>query len=86
MSVSGDSITNQDSLAAFTDAMLLALPVALLLCALLAAVFMRSARYGIAAVAPILLVVGWVYGFMYLADYKINGQQLFFPNSSAQGM
>jgi predicted RND superfamily exporter protein len=72
VSVSGESITSQDGLAAFTNAMLLALPVALLLCALLAAWFMRSIRYGITAVAPILLVVGWVYGFMYLADYKIN--------------
>ena len=52
--------------------MLLALPVALLLCALLAAFFMRSIKYGIAAVIPILLVVGWVYGFMWWADYKIN--------------
>ena len=72
VSVSGEAITNQDGLAAFTDAMLLALPVALLLCALLAMFFMRSIRYGLAAVIPILLVVGWVYGFMYLVDYKIN--------------
>jgi predicted RND superfamily exporter protein len=72
VSVSGETVTLQDSLAAFTDAMLLALPVALVLCALLAAGFMRSAKYGLAAVAPILLVVGWVYGFMYLVDYKIN--------------
>lgn len=72
VSVSGEAITNQDGLAAFTEAMLLALPVALLLCALLAMLFMRSIKYGLAAVVPILLVVGWVYGFMYLADYKIN--------------
>lgn len=72
VSVSGEALTSQDSLAAFTDAMLLALPVALLLCALVAAVFMRSIKYGIAAVIPILLVVGWVYGFMWWADYKIN--------------
>ncbi|GJM39003.1 MAG: hypothetical protein DHS20C19_23700 [Acidimicrobiales bacterium] len=72
VSVSGETITDQDGLAAFTDAMLIALPVALLLCAFLAAVFMRSAKYGIAAVTPILLVVGWVYGFMYLVNYKIN--------------
>lgn len=72
VSVSGQQVTVQDSLAAFTQAMLLALPVALLLCALFASLFMRSIRYGIAAVAPILLVVGWVYGFMYLVDYKIN--------------
>ena len=72
VSVSGQQVTLQDSLAAFTSAMLLALPVALVLCALLAGLFMRSARYGLAAVAPIVLVVGWVYGFMYLVDYKIN--------------
>ncbi len=70
--VSGETIVSQDSLAAFTDAMLLALPVALLLCAMLAAFFMRSIKYGVAAVIPILLVVGWVYGFMWWADYKIN--------------
>ncbi len=72
VSVSGEAITQQDSLAAFTDAMLLALPVALVLCALIAAFFMKSIKYGIAAVIPILLVVGWVYGFMWWADYKIN--------------
>ncbi len=72
VSVSGETITQQDGLAAFTDAMLIALPVALVLCAILAGVFMHSVKYGIAAVTPILLVVGWVYGFMYVADYKIN--------------
>ncbi|GJM37687.1 MAG: hypothetical protein DHS20C19_10540 [Acidimicrobiales bacterium] len=72
VSVSGEQITQQDSLAAFTDAMLLALPVALVLCAAIAAFFMRSLKYGITAVTPILLVVGWIYGFMFLADFKIN--------------
>ncbi|MDH3753599.1 MAG: MMPL family transporter [Acidimicrobiia bacterium] len=72
VSVSGEAITSQDGLDAFTEAMLLALPVALVLCALLASVFMRSIKYGLAAVTPILLVVGWVYGFMWWADYKIN--------------
>ena len=52
--------------------MLVALPVALVLCALLATGFMRSVKYGLAAVSPILIVVGWVYAFMYLFDYKIN--------------
>ena len=70
--VSGETITFQDSLAAFTDAMLLALPVALVLCAAIASVFMRSIKYGVATITPILLVVGWVYGFMFLVDYKIN--------------
>ncbi|WP_419478965.1 MMPL family transporter [Ilumatobacter sp.] len=72
VSVSGETITQIDSLNAFTRAMLIALPVALLLCALIAMLFMRSVKYGLAAVSPILLVVGWIYGFMYLFDYKIN--------------
>lgn len=45
-----------------SDAMLLALPVALVLCTLLAAVFMRSLKYGLASVAPTLLVVGGCMG------------------------
>jgi predicted RND superfamily exporter protein len=72
VSVSGETIVSQDSLDQFTKAMLLSLPVALLLCALLAMAFMRSFKYGAIAVLPVLLVVGWVYGFMYLFDYKIN--------------
>ena len=72
VSVSGDPIVQQDSLDAFTRAMLIALPVALLLCALIAMLFMKSVKYGLAAVSPILLVVGWIYGFMYLFDFKIN--------------
>jgi hypothetical protein len=72
VSVSGDAITSQDGLDAFTDAMLLALPVAFFLCLALAAAFMRSLKYGLVAVTPILLVIGWVYGFMYLAGYSIN--------------
>jgi uncharacterized membrane protein YdfJ with MMPL/SSD domain len=72
VSVSGGTITQQDSLDAFTRAMLIALPVALLLCALIAMFFIKSVRYGLAAVSPILLVIGWIYGFMFLFDYKIN--------------
>lgn len=72
VNVSGEAIVSQDSLDAFTDAMLLALPVAFFLCLALAALFMRSLKYGLVAVTPILLVIGWVYGFMYLAGYTIN--------------
>ena len=72
VSVSGETIVSQDQLDQFTQAMLLSLPVAVVLCSLLAMVFMRSFKYGATAVVPVLLVVGWVYGFMYLFDYKIN--------------
>ncbi len=72
VSVSGETIVSQDQLDQFTQAMLLSLPVAVVLCSLLAMVFMRSFKYGATAVVPVLLVVGWVYGFMYVFDYKIN--------------
>ncbi|MDX1450310.1 MAG: MMPL family transporter, partial [Acidimicrobiia bacterium] len=33
---------------------------------------LRSIRYGLAAVIPILMVVAWLYGFMFVAGYAIN--------------
>jgi len=33
---------------------------------------MRSVRYALITMVPILLVVAWVYGFMYVIDYQIN--------------
>ena len=72
VAVSGTTITQKASLDSFTRAMVYALPVAVVLCTLLASLFMRSLKYGIAAVTPILLVVGWIYGFMFLAGFKIN--------------
>jgi predicted RND superfamily exporter protein len=86
--VSGEAITTQDTLDAFTDAMLLSLPVAIALTSLLvfialffvfrsfgrrtASILKRSSRYALISMVPILLVVAWVYGFMYLVGYKVN--------------
>jgi uncharacterized protein len=86
--VSGAAITSQDSLDAFTQAMLISLPVAIVLTAVLvfialvfvfrgfgrrwASILKRSARYAVISMVPILLVVAWVYGFMYLVGYQIN--------------
>ncbi|MDX2379748.1 MAG: MMPL family transporter [Acidimicrobiia bacterium] len=86
--VSGEAITTQDTLDAFTEAMLLSLPVAILLTSLLvfvalffvfrsfgrrtASILKRSSRYALISMVPILLVVAWVYGFMYLVGYKVN--------------
>ena len=86
--VSGGAIITQNTLAAFTDAMLLSLPVALLLTAMLvfvalffvfrgfgrrmASILKRSGRYAVISLVPIVLVVTWIYGFMYLVGYKIN--------------
>jgi len=72
ISVSGEPITFRSTLNAFTKSMLLSLPLALVLTFGIVSLMLRSVKYALVSVAPILLVVAWVYGFMYLADYSIN--------------
>jgi predicted RND superfamily exporter protein len=72
LGVTGDAVTEEDGLTAFTDSMVLSLLIAFVLCVVIAMAFMRSLKYALVSVTPILLVVGWVYGFMYLFDYTIN--------------
>jgi predicted RND superfamily exporter protein len=52
--------------------MMISLPIAIGLTLLLALLVMRSIRYAAMTMVPILLVVAWVYGFMYLTGYTIN--------------
>jgi hypothetical protein len=52
--------------------MVTSLPLAILVTIILALLVMRSVRYALISMVPILLVVAWLYGFMYLFDYKIN--------------
>ena len=70
--LAGDAAVNRASLDAFTTAMLLALPIAVLLCLALASFAMRSVRFAAVAVMPILLVVVMLYGFMTIAGFKVN--------------
>ena len=70
--VSGEPIANKDTLDAFVGSMLLSLPLAVVLATLIAALVMRSFKYALAAIVPILLVVAWVYAFMFLTDVAIN--------------
>ncbi len=86
--VSGAAIITQNTLDAFTEAMLVSLPIAIALTSLLvfialffvfrnfgrrtASIVKRSTRYALVSMVPILLVVAWVYGFMFLVGYKIN--------------
>ena len=88
VSVSGGAITSQDSLDSFLRTMLTSLPIAIVLTSLIvfvtlffvfrnfgrrmASILKRSARYALISMVPILLVVAWVYGFMYLVGYKLN--------------
>jgi predicted RND superfamily exporter protein len=70
--VTGSPFVREESLDATNRALQVSLPVALVLCLLVAGVFLRSVRYGVAAVIPIIMVVAWLYAFMELAGYAIN--------------
>ena len=70
--VTGSAVYRDDQLAAIRRALLLALPISVVACFLVAAAFMRSIRYALVSIVPILLVVSWLYGIMYEAGYSIN--------------
>ena len=70
--MTGGPITRQESLDAISRALQISLPIAVFVCFLIAAGFMRSLKYGAVVIVPILIVVSWLYGFMYLFGYSIN--------------
>ena len=70
--LTGRPIVRQASLDAVFSAFLTSLPVAVVLCLVIAAIFMRSVRYAAASIVPIMLVVAWLYALMYLLGYSIN--------------
>ncbi len=72
VSVSGEIITQQDTLAALTSSMVISLPIAIILTVLIVGFTLRSVRYSIVTVIPILLVVAWVFGYMWLKGHTIN--------------
>lgn len=72
VSVSGEVIASQDSLAAFTSAMVISLPVALMLTVVIMAIVLRSIAYAAVTIAPILVVVFSVWCYMWLRGLTIN--------------
>ncbi len=72
LSVSGSAITTQDTLESFTGSMLISLPVAVLVTVIIVLLALRSVRYALISMVPILLVVAWLYGFMWWVDYEVN--------------
>ena len=70
--VTGSPFVREASLDATSRALNVSLPIALALCLLVATVFLRSIRYGLASIAPIVMVVAWLYGFMQLTGFAIN--------------
>ena len=72
MSVSGDVLTSYYGLKAFTESMVVSLPLAVLLTLILASLLLRSFRYALISVIPIGFVVTGVYAFMAVAGYTVN--------------
>jgi predicted RND superfamily exporter protein len=70
--VSGDIVAEQVTLDAVTNAMVISVPLAMLLCFAVAALAMRSVRLAAVSVVPIALVIVWLLAFMAAFDYNIN--------------
>ncbi len=72
VTVSGDVIASQDSLAAFTRAMVVSLPIAVAVTVLIVGLAIRSVRYSVVTIMPILLVVFGVWGYMWARGFTVN--------------
>jgi predicted RND superfamily exporter protein len=71
-SVSGDVLTQYESMNSFTSSMLTSLPLALLITLLIAAVILRSVRFALVSIIPIGFVVAGIYAFMAVAGFTVN--------------
>ncbi|MEM7326297.1 MAG: efflux RND transporter permease subunit, partial [Actinomycetota bacterium] len=72
VTVTGSPVARQESLDATSRALQVSLPIAVVLCLLIAAAFTRSIRLALIVIVPILLVVAWLYAFMYVFGFAIN--------------
>ena len=70
--LTGSPIARQEGLDATVRALQTSLPIAVVLCFVVTALFMRSLRYAAVAIVPILLVVTWLYALMYLFGFPLN--------------
>jgi uncharacterized protein len=70
--LTGGPIVRQASLDAVSDSLQTSIPIAVLLCLLIAWTVMRSLRYAVVSLVPILLVIAWLYGFMNVAGFSVN--------------
>ncbi len=70
--LTGSPFIRDRSLDATNRALSISLPIALMMCLAVSSTFLRSLRYGVASVVPIVMVVTWLYGFMEIAGFAIN--------------
>lgn len=70
--LTGPPIERQASFDAINRALRVSLPIAIVICLILTAVVMRSLRYAVVTIIPIILVVAWLYAFMYAFGFNVN--------------
>ena len=70
--LTGSPFTRQAQLSASTRTLYTSLPIALIAALILLTITMRSIRYAVITVTPILLVVAWLYGIMYVSGFSLN--------------
>ena len=70
--LTGSPFTRKAQLSASTRTLYTSLPIALIAAVILLTVTMRSIRYAVITVTPILLVVAWLYGIMYVSGFSLN--------------
>lgn len=70
--LSGSPFTRKAQLSSSTRTLYTSLPIALLAAIVLLSVSMRSLRYAIATVLPIVLVIAWLYAAMYASGFALN--------------
>ncbi len=68
----GPPIVRQAALEAISRALQVSLPIAVVLCFLIAGAFMRSLRLAAVVIVPILMTVAWLYAFMEVFGFAIN--------------
>jgi len=70
--LTGDAYVRDAQFSAITSSMNSSLLIAIAACLLLLFIVFRSLRYAIVTLIPVILVVCWLYGLMYVMDYDIN--------------
>jgi predicted RND superfamily exporter protein len=70
--LTGDAYVRDAQFSAITDSMSNSFMIAIAACIVLLLIIFRSLRYSLITLIPVILVVCWLYGSMYILGYEIN--------------
>jgi predicted RND superfamily exporter protein len=70
--LTGDAYVRDAQFSAITNSMTNSFLIAIVACMVLLLVIFRSLRYSVITLIPVILVVCWLYGLMYILGYEIN--------------